>query len=336
MSLAFVRRFTFASLLVVMLVALHLSDRMHFSVYFNRYKLTAPRSILSTDSQDTEHIVFIGDSLTRYQFLALLYRLIHRQSTPDYIVSEKVFSSWTDFYFNSTHELMDVCKCDCFRPAKGREDNINEPFLPSRENRFCSLPSKPGSPHLRISYYQLFGELPSMHGMVWPNETDSASIDEEQRRDKWAYADVTHFLKDYLAQTRPTHIILAAGAHPHTGIQDQLTNIIQAARRLTQNLYWKESAPFRGSLPAFTDSFSRPLPIDQFARKLCEANMCTYIPFPDKLPVRLLEDHTGIPAYWDDLHFSSGRLYDYWNDESVQHIHLHKDSTLRTLKPTNS
>ena len=43
------------------------------------------------------HLVFIGDSITRYQFLATAYRLYFRSTVPKYIVNEKVHKTWMSF-----------------------------------------------------------------------------------------------------------------------------------------------------------------------------------------------------------------------------------------------
>jgi hypothetical protein len=59
---------------------------------------------------DGRRIVFIGDSITRYQYLELAYYIVYG-SCPDrtgergYIISEMEFSSWPDFYKKSSDTL---------------------------------------------------------------------------------------------------------------------------------------------------------------------------------------------------------------------------------------
>lgn len=266
----------------------------------------------------TEHFVFLGDSLTRYQLLAFLHRLrFPGMLIPDFVVSEKVFGSWVSFYENSSSLFDTWCACDCFRPDHTIESSLVDPFTPMRENRFCNV-SIEGQATFSLTYIQLFGDTPSMHGTVLPHETHTAKIDEEQVPDKWAYHTVSECLRAFVSELnpKPTHIILGTGAWPHGRIMLELRDTLLAATSLTQNVFWKETPPSQDALQE-SDGFSLPRDIDRHAESLCQTGLCTYIPFPNKLPSEFLTD-SGIPGYWDNLHFSSGELYSFWNNELIK------------------
>ena len=66
-----------------------------------------------------EHIVFMGDSLTRYQWLALaasFHRKVELSGT-EYpsLVKEREWRHWMPFYNGSTELLMPNSRCDCHR-----------------------------------------------------------------------------------------------------------------------------------------------------------------------------------------------------------------------------
>ena len=66
-----------------------------------------------------EHIVFMGDSLTRYQWVALAQSFAsgHELSADEFpsSVIEREWRHWTQFYNGSTHRLEPNTRCDCHR-----------------------------------------------------------------------------------------------------------------------------------------------------------------------------------------------------------------------------
>ena len=66
-----------------------------------------------------EHIVFMGDSLTRYQWLALAASFHRRVELSDQeypsLVKEREWRHWMPFYNGSTDALMPNSRCDCHR-----------------------------------------------------------------------------------------------------------------------------------------------------------------------------------------------------------------------------
>lgn len=65
-----------------------------------------------------EHIVFMGDSLTRYQYVALAAAFRDNAETgPEFpsIVKEREWRHWTPYYIGSTKRLGPHTRCDCHR-----------------------------------------------------------------------------------------------------------------------------------------------------------------------------------------------------------------------------
>ena len=64
-----------------------------------------------------QHVVFIGDSLLRYSFLAWLHQEHHFTSSyaPDWLINEKKSDSWYSYFQASTAHFEGYMKCDCRR-----------------------------------------------------------------------------------------------------------------------------------------------------------------------------------------------------------------------------
>eukprot|EP00854_Cymbomonas_tetramitiformis_P028796 gene28796-35753_t len=98
-------------------------------------------------------IIFIGDSVIRYQYLSLVYFLknrhwIGRHQRPNPI-EEQTYDSWEDFYNQTSKALTPYELCDCFRV-----DNPENFTLPFENRYFCG-------PGLKVSYIQAFGDFGS-------------------------------------------------------------------------------------------------------------------------------------------------------------------------------
>ena len=84
------------------------------------------------------HIAFIGDSITRYQYVSLVYFLTTGSwtSPPPSNVRESVWPSWPDFLVGSSARIVHE-QCDCFRP-EGHPADLSV----FAENRFYQLPKR--------------------------------------------------------------------------------------------------------------------------------------------------------------------------------------------------
>jgi hypothetical protein len=101
-----------------------------------------------------KHLVFIGDSVTRYQYLNLVQFLttghpIWPNLSAPASEYEKQWPSWNAFYQGTNDRLAGQEVCDCFRAHDFSHQNLDTSF----ENRYWFGPGK-----VRVSYIQMLGK----------------------------------------------------------------------------------------------------------------------------------------------------------------------------------
>ena len=152
------------------------------------------------------HLVFIGDSLTRYQFLSTSYQLHFKTPPPKYIVNEKVHKSWLNFYQNTSVIFNGSMKCDCFRYENDvYKQSVKQSFSFSRENRFFSFSLRcENSATLKVlfTYIQFFGDENSLHGRVLPWNIKHASPTKTMRKSLWRYYELREALESFVAKLK--------------------------------------------------------------------------------------------------------------------------------------
>jgi hypothetical protein len=89
-----------------------------------------------TDKLANKRIVFMGDSLIRYQYLSLIYALTNGQYlnmsvTPNPVV-QRTYENWNDFLRRTNAMFRPLEYCDCFREETHRLENRF--YLDSRRN----------------------------------------------------------------------------------------------------------------------------------------------------------------------------------------------------------
>lgn len=281
------------------------------------------------------HVIFIGDSLTRYQFLATAFRIYHDDKIPHYIVNEKLHRSWLDFFKNTTNIFEGSMKCDCFRYENYRK--LGNSFSFSRENRFFSFQvqceDRPVTTVL-ITFIQFFGDRTSLHGRVFPTNIADARPGRRMRKSRWKHLQLHSAIKGFIGQMRnkPTHIIVNAGIWPHKELMKNLKIALSAANDAAPNVYWKETSPTKTDAlrnANFHEStLGHPTDIDILAREYCEQeNLCNYVEFPRVIPSDLL-NFEMIPEYWDSVHFAAPELYILWSKVLFEKMNLSSISKL--------
>lgn len=275
------------------------------------------------------HVVFIGDSLTRYQFVATAFRLYFQEVIPKYVVNEKVHRSWLDYFENTTLIFEGSMKCDCFRYQDYRK--IGNSFSFSRENRFFSFEIKCQNDitiKVMLTYIQFFGDQNSLHGRVLPSHIEHARPGKKMHKSRWRFHQLSNAIEGFVGQlaNRPSHIVLNAGLWPHKKVMATLKTALIAANDISSNVYWKETSPRKtyalkqAALHNFT--FNDPTDIDILARHYCEREkLCIYVEFPQDLPSELLSPER-IPEYFDSRHFLSPELYIVWSKLLFERMHL--------------
>jgi hypothetical protein len=263
------------------------------------------------------HIVMIGDSVTRYQYLSLAYRLRYgvwfNESLWHYnLVQQGSFQSpfhiqtWGEFLFHSSNVLYPLELCDCYRRP-----------LDVVENRFYYDPILNNS----ISYFNALGHWKRrphpMRGRLLPNQIHQERNNQSsffkkvafrERRDiTWAYSDWADAILGYIRHLdpRPRHIVMNAGHWPHKfcappseaglnnesqtrslSIPNETQNLLRAIQLMPEfQFVWKTTTiGKRGSGADYP----------------CDEIMCQL--FPICLNVSFTQ-HVQLSKYWDRVHF---------------------------------
>lgn len=238
-------------------------------------------------------ITFIGDSILRYQYLSFVYAIHYKTPhPPNFIVREKLFDNWTEFYENTTYIFGSAMVCDCYR-----EDD----YLNTRENRYYTSPD--GT--LKITYLQKFGD----------HTTRGFEIDKAQENFNTLHS--TNYWEDHLWEDLLLHrikhtdiLIMSAGHHGCDILLDHIEKVFRRALKVANIVIWQQITPPRWEI---TGSNVNTRDIDVVVRDhICttsKRNMrrrehlswCTYIPFP----------FTSLAPtdYWDGIHFSQTSIY---------------------------
>ena len=110
-----------------------------------------------------QHVVFIGDSVSRYMYLNFAFLVTQRRFAPHLqdggfpsISNERTWQSWKSFYINTSKIFGGMERCDCFRPDHSAFTALN-----TFENRYLFVPAL----NLNVTYLQLFG----LHPMSFRN-----------------------------------------------------------------------------------------------------------------------------------------------------------------------
>ena len=101
------------------------------------------------------NILFMGDSLSRYQYLDLVFFLSHNgtwpspEDSPNMVVEKTHTNGWVQFYNFTNSALQPYEQCDCFRAQKFNLATLIE-------NRYYHDPERNNT----VTYLQKFGKHP--------------------------------------------------------------------------------------------------------------------------------------------------------------------------------
>ena len=120
-----------------------------------RHSAEAARSCLSG-----KHIAFIGDSVTRYEYLSLVYFLSKKQYMERYgasasgepsLVNEKDWDSWDDFFTHGSARVAAAVDAEAFESCDCHKSPTSD-LASIREHREFVL-HQPGHAPVRVSYH---------------------------------------------------------------------------------------------------------------------------------------------------------------------------------------
>jgi FkbM family methyltransferase len=231
------------------------------------------------------HILTIGDSVSRYRYLDMVFRHhFHAERTPEYMLNEKLHSSWDAFFMNTTNTFNGHMICDCSRQEQWPEA-INSMF---EIRRYTSPHSK-----LIMSYIQWFGQVPLRFRL--------------SREDALMSLNIIPGLKTILSQmkTPPTHVVMNAGLWQWDVTHSEFSQLFHDIRTSGAQPFWVEThsivANRKCPRTRWTSVYSCDKHGDEIARHY--QNGTFFIPF-------LLK--TSGKDYWDGVHFHAP-LYKRWN-----------------------
>jgi hypothetical protein len=193
-------------------------------------------SFNNSDNSNITHILFIGDSLMRYQFLSYVYRIhFETEDVPmdQLIMTTRRFKrSWNAFFRNTTAIFNGAMVCDCDR-------NNGSPM---RENRYYRHPSG-----LKfVTYVNVMGDnvfrgfhVKNRHIQILP---------------PWEM-NLKEFMEERvgLLVPRPSRILINQGHHSHPQIARNISVILRSATEAIVPLNgscvaWMETTPVKGKL----------------------------------------------------------------------------------------
>lgn len=194
-----------------------------------------------------KHIVFIGDSLTRYQYLNFIHFLHFNSwtlSSFPRIEMESDWKSWKSFHHGSSYRF--GCKeiCDCYRDKQFYNLGPN-----TKENRYYYDVAS------NISVYMFFWIPPKVPLMLrkLPDEKtfmeSCGNIEFSQQQlmnyspeSDYIFNDITDFLKTIIHPLQPDFLIMNQGHWQHPQIRSNFTyfhDFINTAKSSAKKFIWK-------------------------------------------------------------------------------------------------
>lgn len=239
-------------------------------------------------------VVFVGDSLTRYQYLDLTYYLRHRQfvfkkTMNHHILLEKTWENWHSFMRNTNHLLAPYEMCDCYR-------NDHYDFNEAYENRYYVDDRL----NISISYFSYLGSAFAIKGRWLPGCNNDSLRQPPATFDppRWEYQHLHDFITNVLSTLRPRTFLLVLNSglwRDNFDDQDYAMRVAAAAVAVADHVVWKTTNCRRSQVVPETRSRA-PLEGDTF--------MCS---FPaDTMGCFDLSwtfDNLTREDYWDEGHF---------------------------------
>jgi hypothetical protein len=181
---------------------------------------TSGSSLLTSRSRRRgTSVVFIGDSVTRYQYLSFVFHLAFGRFPGDdeeNWAEEKKWASWTEFY-NGTNSLLNSSPfseeiCDCYR----KEDTGLEEIIENRMFR---------SQHhdtLSVYYFQFFRIGNPMKGhSTFLSQDDSGCVPGNCSTEPLWEHSLVDALHHIIKPLNPEVVVVNAGLHESTNTWDQ-------------------------------------------------------------------------------------------------------------------
>ncbi len=284
-------------------------------------------SVISDTRPRNLRLVFMGDSITRYQYLSLAYYLRHgRWWESPYDVPNNLFNAhsfrhpahpsedWNEFFLQSNRMLYPMEACDCVRSMDGETVCERRYFYDrERNNTLVYINLNGNETHGSWGYYgnfpaeDIFSNFEHMVempvGFRLQSELTKSVTDTKQSRFAWEYAtwgDVLRYHVGNLGLGKDAAVVLNAGLHPHnfggndtesSALRADLVDALQASRMIG---IWKTTSYTLHEIRKSHHDSAVPSPSDS-DRTMCDLiGRCLNMTWTIQLRTEL---------YFDHLHF---------------------------------
>lgn len=212
------------------------------------------------------HLVMIGDSLTRYQYMSLVYTLRHGHvvspnMSPNIVQEKDWAGGWNEYYKSTTNLLKPYEVCDCYRPDGGTDSRVwfeNHYYHDDSHNITVTFISFVGNP------------VAFSHGHIFASEVNDVAVTERypltyHTEDKWKFDSLSKLVSDYVAHfpTKPSAIILNCGRWDVHLTDVEVSEIVFSAFEVVDLFIWKSTTFASGDDAAKRANFDR---VDNYFR----------------------------------------------------------------------
>ncbi len=245
-----------------------------------------------------KRIVFIGDSLTRYQYLNLIL-FFQRNSwvTNNFpaVEDEKAWASWRSFHMGSSFRFGCQEICDCYR--------LNDNFDSARENRYFFDEHN----NLTIDMYLWFPPRPIRLGHrnttnfreVCSNPELFTEMVKSYSQGNDTVYEIVEFLNTIISNSYPDILIINQGFWSFPSLDGNLTfqNIfISTIKRIAGQAIWKTT-----TAPCYPGSTT--VKGETFLSNLRMGGIRIFDAYSYTREVVALNNETTRNVCWDGLHF---------------------------------
>lgn len=231
------------------------------------------------------NILLMGDSLSRYQYVDLVYFLSHNgtfpspDDVPNMVVERTHKNGWVQFYNFTNSALRPYEQCDCFRM-----NNLSNII----ENRYFHDPERNNT----VTYLQKFGSHPFKSSWNVSDVHKEHTLVQDESELDFIYngADWVDAIRDYVCQIspKPSLFIFNSGLWPNNDLKsvDLQYRIIEALQACEIASMFKTTTKSKFQ---FDPTWA------EYERQLCNlTDYCMDVRWTALVPQEY---------YWDKLHF---------------------------------
>lgn len=206
-----------------------------------------------------KHILFVGDSVTRFWYLDFAFFLVtgrypqDGESRDKLICFELGFESWNEYYADTNGKLSGHEICDCYREESPMGWSKEGTFT---ENRFTRIPTRGGG-SIQLSYAtNMLNHNWQMHGHVTPGgfgfmqDHLACGVGNCSGSPTWT-TNLTGFFREVVPSLGVTHLVINFGLHwtPAQAPEEAMEEVFAAAAASAEHVYYRTTAMVKSRKP---------------------------------------------------------------------------------------